>query len=97
MKRKKTFLSILLALCLIGLNPMSLPCFDIAQNVEAASAVKLSKSSAILIKGQTLQLKVTGTKQKITWTSSNKAVATVSSKRTCYHKESRNSNCNFLC
>lgn len=78
MKRKKTFLSILLALCLIGLNPMSLPCFDIAQNVEAASAVKLSKSSAILIKGQTLQLKVTGTKSKVKWYTSKSSIATVS-------------------
>lgn len=78
MKRKKTFLSILLALCLIGLNPMSLPCFDVVQNVEAASTVRLSKSSAILIKGQTLQLKVTGTKSKVKWYTSKSSIATVS-------------------
>ena len=78
MKRKKTFLSILLALCLIGLNPMSLSCFDVVQNVEAASTVRLSKSSAILIKGQTLQLKVTGTKSKVKWYTSKSPIATVS-------------------
>ena len=78
MKRKKTFLSILLALCLIGLNPMSLPCFDVVQNVEAASTVRLSKSSAILIKGQMLQLKVTGTKSKVKWYTSKSSIATVS-------------------
>lgn len=78
MKRKKTFLSILLALCLIGMNPMSLHCFDIVQDVQAASMIKLNKSSAVLIKGQTLQLKATGTKSKIKWYTSKSSVAIVS-------------------
>lgn len=44
------------------------------------SKIKLSKTSATLTEGKYLQLKITGTSKKITWTSSNKSVATVSSK-----------------
>lgn len=46
--------------------------------VEAASKVKLNKTKATLYTGKTLQLKVKGTKKKVTWKSSNKKVATVS-------------------
>ena len=41
---------------------------------------KLSKSKATLDPGKTLALQLKGTKQKITWKSSNKKIATVSSK-----------------
>ncbi|HIR27934.1 MAG TPA: Ig domain-containing protein [Candidatus Choladousia intestinigallinarum] len=40
----------------------------------------ISKKSATLQKGKTLTLKLSGTNQKVTWKSSNKNVATVSSK-----------------
>lgn len=46
----------------------------------SASAAKLNKKSVSLNVGKTYTLKATGTKGKITWTSSNKSVATVSSK-----------------
>ena len=46
----------------------------------SASAAKLNKTSISLNVGKTYTLKVTGNKGKITWTSSNKSVATVSSK-----------------
>ena len=46
----------------------------------SASAAKLNKTSISLNVGKTYTLKATGTKGKITWTSSNKSVATVSSK-----------------
>lgn len=45
-----------------------------------ASAVKLNKTSISLNVGKTYTLKVTGTKEKLAWRSSNKGVATVSSK-----------------
>lgn len=41
---------------------------------------KLSKSSATIYVNKTLQLKVSGTSQKVKWSTSNKKVATVSSK-----------------
>ena len=44
-----------------------------------SAAPKLNKTKATLYKGGTLQLKVTGTKSKVRWSSSNKKVATVSS------------------
>ena len=46
----------------------------------SASAAKLNKTSISLNVGKTYTLKATGTNGKITWTSSNKSVATVSSK-----------------
>ena len=46
------------------------------------SSVKMSKSSIAMIKGKGYTLSVKGTSKKPTWTSSNKNVATVSSKGT---------------
>ena len=48
--------------------------------VPVSAAGKINKKKATLKVGQTLQLKVTGTKGKVKWTSSKKSVATVSSK-----------------
>ena len=48
--------------------------------VEAASKVKLNKKKATLYVGETLKLKVQGTKSKVEWSSNKKSVATVSSK-----------------
>lgn len=47
---------------------------------QASAAVKISKKSVTLIKGQSVTLKVTGTKSKAKWSSSKKSIATVSSK-----------------
>lgn len=43
----------------------------------AAAKVKISKTKATVVKGKTLQLKVTGTKKKAKWSSNKKSVATV--------------------
>lgn len=48
--------------------------------VEAASKIKLNKKEATLYKGESITLKLKGTKKKAKWTSSKKAVATVNSK-----------------
>lgn len=70
MKRlKKT--SIILLMCML-LSVIVMPV--------SASAAKLNKKSISLNVGKTYTLKATGTKGKITWTSSKKSVATVSSK-----------------
>ncbi len=45
-----------------------------------AAAVKISKKSATVYAGKTLQLKVLNTKKSVKWSTSNKKVATVSSK-----------------
>ena len=66
---RSTFIMLVLA---ISIFCMSLPA--------AAATVKLNKTNVTLTKGYTSQLKVSGTSKKVTWTSSNTAVATVSSK-----------------
>lgn len=45
-----------------------------------AATVKLNKKSLTLIKGKTYQLKISGTKSKVTWKSSKPSVAKVSTK-----------------
>lgn len=45
-----------------------------------AATPRLNKTSTTLAKGKQLQLKVTGTSQKIKWSTSNKKIATVSAK-----------------
>lgn len=49
-------------------------CQDRAQ---AASQVKLNVTNAIMAKGDSFTLKITGTKKKVKWSSSKKSVATV--------------------
>lgn len=71
MKKQKIYLPILLFLLLIGFcTPY--------KNVEAAA--KLTKKSILIVKGQTCQLRVKGSKKKIKWSVQNKKIATVTSK-----------------
>lgn len=80
MKRLKKLTSILLiAFALVLIVPVSLPITEGVMNVEAAT-VKINKTKDTLNVGETLSLKILGTKSKIIWSSSNKSVATVSSK-----------------
>ena len=80
MKKLKRFTALLsLTLAFV----MFIPQMSVIPNntIEAnAATVKLNKKKATLYKGKTLQLKVTGTKKKVTWKSSNRKVATVSTK-----------------
>ena len=57
-----------------------LAAFVMIMSMHAQAAVKISKTKVTLVKGQTVTLKITGTKEKVTWTSSKKNVATVSAK-----------------
>lgn len=51
----------------------------LSSNVTASAAtIKISKKKATLIKGQSVTLKIAGTKSKIAWKSSNKKVASIS-------------------
>lgn len=66
------FLSILLVLVLVlSIFPMQ---------TQAAGKVKLNKSSTTLYVGKTTTLKVSGASKNVKWSSSNKVIATVSSK-----------------
>ena len=52
----------------------------ICMAVPVSAAVKINKKSATLPVAKTLQLKISGTKKKVTWKSSNKNIASVSAK-----------------
>ena len=75
-------ISKILALCMaifVG-AAFTLPSQFAPAEIHAVSKVKINKTEATLAKGDTLQLKITGTKKKVKWSSSKKSVATVSSK-----------------
>lgn len=76
---KRIFLSLLIALSLTFSVVDVFPGISTIASVEAATKVKLSKTKATLYTGETLKLKVTGTKSKIKWSSNNSTVAKVSS------------------
>lgn len=77
MKRIKHLLfALILALSLAA--PSSMPLIGTVQTVSAA--VKINTENVVLIKGQTKQLKITGTTETVKWTSSNKSVASVTAK-----------------
>ena len=62
-----------------GVLTVALAAPSLCTTAEAAK-IKLNKTKVYLLKGQTVKLKVTGTKKKVTWKSSKKKVATVSKK-----------------
>lgn len=80
MKRlRKIFCITILAIAVaIGSEPF-LGILSEPVQVEAASAIKLNKTKLVMDKGKTYQLKISGTKKKVTWKSSKKSVAAVSS------------------
>ncbi len=69
---KKTCRTILLLLTFL-LLVLAIP-------VHADAAVKISKKAIVLLSGQSSTLKITGTEEKVTWSSNRKSVATVSKK-----------------
>lgn len=77
---KKWLLSLVAAIVLAVSLPGFIPGADNAAVAEAAAKVRLNKTKATLLKGQSLQLKMRGTRSKVTWRTSRKSVATVSRK-----------------
>lgn len=71
-------------MCLAIASPLSSPTVQSSLSTtitaEAATKTKISKTSVSITAGKKYTLKVTGTKKKVTWSSSKKSVATVSSK-----------------
>lgn len=68
---------LIVGLCVQIIVPESIYSVTTAQ---ASTKVKLNKKKATLTVGDTLQLKISGTKSKVSWSSSNKTVAKVSKK-----------------
>ena len=73
MKRKSRWFLLFLLTVLLSFGVM-------AGEASAISGVGISKTSATIIRKQKLKLEITGTKKKVTWSSSNKVVAKVSNK-----------------
>jgi len=82
MKRmNKLWVALCLALALCLGATAALPAgLNVVTSAQAASSVKLNKTKVAVVVGGTAQLKVSGTKKTVTWSSSDKAVATVSKK-----------------
>lgn len=79
MKSIKKLIYLMLAVFIVSVScPNVIPFVNSHTKVEAA--VKLSKKTAVILKGKTVTLKVKGTKKKAKWSTSNKSVATVNSK-----------------
>lgn len=76
MKISKKILALIIIILVFGILAPQIP--NYSTEVQAAS-VKLNRKKATIIKGKTLKLKVSGTKNKVTWKSSNKKIASVSS------------------
>lgn len=79
MKIKKLVKAVVFAICLTMIVPIVTPNIGI-ETVEAATKIKLNYTKKIIYEGEKFKLKVIGTKKKVKWSSSNKKVATVTSK-----------------
>ena len=80
MKQLKKFATILILILVFGLaTPQSIPPLSFATTAEAAT-IKISKKNITLKVGQSTTLKISGTKKKVSWKSSDKKIATVTSK-----------------
>lgn len=73
-------ISVLLCVACLGIPTVSPVVENSVIEVQAASKVKLNKSSLSLNKGKTYTLKLQNNKKKVKWSSSNTKVATVNSK-----------------
>lgn len=77
MKKSRKFL---FSLVLVMAFAIASPNILARQATTVEAAVKLNKSKVTLIKGQTATLSIKGTKKKVSWSSNNRNVATVSTK-----------------
>lgn len=76
---KKLLIAMMIALSTLIIIPATVPIFEGGYIAQAAS-IKINAKKKTLNVKQTYTLKISGTKKKVKWSSSNKKVATVSSK-----------------
>ena len=79
MELRKILLSSILAISIVFTYQSNYNTNNIVY-AKAVTKVKINKKYATLSIGETVKLKITGTKKKVTWKSSNKKIATVTSK-----------------
>ena len=75
---KKFFRTMAVVLCLSMFTPSVVPNIG-TETVQAATKIKLNYTKKTIYVGKSFKLKITGTKKKVKWSSSNKKIATVSS------------------
>ena len=73
---KKIILAILMTVLMLFVTPVIFQVHDIGYTVEAAT-IKINKTKYTMCKGTTYTLKISGTKKKVTWKTSNSKIATV--------------------
>ena len=76
---KKFFKTLAIILCLTMTTPSVVSDIGV-ETVEAATNIKLNCTKKTMYVGDTFKLKISGTKKKVKWSSSDKRIATVSSK-----------------
>lgn len=76
---KKFIKTLAIVLCLSTVTPVVAPSIGV-ETVEAATKIKLNCTKKTMYVGDTFKLKISGTKKKVKWSSSDKRIATVSSK-----------------
>lgn len=74
---KKALITVGIVLSAALISPSAARGITDAVTVTANAKVKINKKKAFLGTGRTLRLKVTGTKKKVKWSTSNKSIATV--------------------
>lgn len=82
-KLSAIFMCLIIAVCAaptIGYSADGIDADYGVVEVQAASKISLSKTTAYVVKGKTTKLKVNGTSKTVKWYTSNKNIATVSSK-----------------
>jgi hypothetical protein len=78
LKRVSSIMIFVLILAMVA--PTIMPTLSNTTTVEAATKVKITKSKVTITIGKTSKLQVSGTTKTVTWSTSDKTVATVSSK-----------------
>lgn len=82
MKTIKKLLTVLALAIAISVLSVPVQCVFGAQDTVRAATIKLNKTSIVLKTGESTKLKITGTKKKVKWSTSNKFVASVNGKGT---------------
>lgn len=76
---KKLVIGMVIIFSSLIVFPSVIPMFESSYTVQAASTVKINIKSKTLNVNEAYTLKITGTKKKVTWSSSDKSVATINS------------------
>lgn len=78
-KKKSIFSTIIISLLLLITSIFISSEYGLVSAATKTSTVTINTTSAFLVKGEAINLKITGTSKKVTWASTNKSIAIVTS------------------